>query len=132
MLSAVRALSLLVLLPMVSACGGVQSSPYTLGRYRAASEHELFARVLHALLEREYAIDAADERVGLIEVRSHWHRRRERGTFVVQLVRPGWVVIALRDPHGRAADDVHPALAREHDQLAIHVRRLLEAPGAQR
>ena len=124
--------SVALMLVLLSGCGGVRSAPYTLGRYRTATEHELFARVLHALLVREYAIDGADERLGIIEVRSHWRRGRAHATFVVQLVRPGWVVIRLRDEQGREAHDVHRALAEEHDVLALSVRHLLENPVGER
>lgn len=121
------AVALTLTFALAAGCGATRSEPYTLGRYRAASEHQLFERVLHALLERRYAIAGADERAGTIEVRARGRQgRRSQAIFVVRLVRPGWIVITTCDEDGVPVHEVHRTIAHEHAQLALHLRASLE------
>lgn len=129
-----RVLGFLLVLALAAhlASGCTSTVPvYTLGSYRAASDHALFERVIRALLDEGHVIEVADERAGRIEVRTRWHREARRSVFILHLVRPGWIVVQMEGPRvSRHADtlEMHPAMAASYDELVVRLRTRLAMP----
>lgn len=107
---------------LASGCGA-PAHRFALGPYPAPAGVELFDQVEQALLELGYPALTTVTRTGTIEVPSQSSRTAGGPSFVVQLVRPGWVVLTVR---GNRGEDVPLSLVREQRELAIRLRAQLE------
>jgi len=128
----VRALMLLVWLPLLVACGGWSTTSFAVwGPYPEASEEQLVRRVVHAAEARGYTAENIDVARGLVDVNANADPGCSvPSTFRFRFYRGGWVELQARgcDVH-RRADGRYTMPARVHREYVGLADRLLEPGG---